>query len=337
MRVHPVPRTSSAAPSPERGQILVIFVLGLVAMVAMVGLVLDGGSAFAQRRDQQNVADLAALAGATAYLNAPGDAAAKTAAAEAAARSIASTNGYTDQSGGATIGVAVTGATGTGAPDANGARVAVDVGAPHRNYFSGLVGMPTWPVAVDAAALTTGRPNAVLGAMPLIFNQKAFPGAVCDEQVSACASKIEVYNEPDPGNEDVPQDATQFNWTVFCTASGNPCNANSNLARDMINGGGSSVVVTLGTDIGPFNAGSHTTLFNALVQHIGSSFPVAIVDDEGRLVGFALFRLTGVEGGSDKILRGYFISPVNAADFNFVPGGGTSTISTGVSVIKLVD
>jgi Flp pilus assembly protein TadG len=335
MRVHPVPRISSAARTQERGQILVIFVLGLVAMVAMVGLVIDGGSAFAQRRDQQNVADLAAMAGATAYLNAPGDAGAKTAAAEAAARSIAATNGYTDQSGGATVSVAVTSATGTGAPDLNGARVAVDLGAPHRNYFSGLVGMPTWPVAVDAAALTTGRPNAVLGAMPLIFNQEAFPGAVCNEQTTTCAA--EVYNQPNPGNEDVPQDATQFNWTVFCTATGNPCNANSDLARDMIEGNGSSVLVTLGMDIGPFNSGAHTTLFAALVPHIGSSFPVAIVDDEGRLVGFALFRLTGVEGGSDKILRGYFISPVNAADFNFVPGGGTSTISTGVSVIKLVD
>jgi hypothetical protein len=90
-------------------------------------------------------------------------------------------------------------------------------------------------------------------------------------------------------------------------------------------------------DIGPFNAGSHTTLFNALEQHVGSSFPVAIVDDEGRLVGFALFRLTGVEGGSEKVIRGYFISPVNASDFTFVPGGGSGSITTGVAVIRLVD
>lgn len=337
MRMHPAPRTSSAAHSVERGQILVIFVLGLVAMIAMVGLVIDGGSAFAQRRDQQNVADLAAIAGATAYLNTAGDVATRTAAAEAAAHAIAGSNGYVDQANGASVAVAVTGMDGTGAPDANGARVRVDLGAPHRNYFAAIVGMPTWPVSVKAAAMTTNRPNAVLGAMPLIFNQEAFPGAVCDEQAGSCASKIEVYNLPGTGNEDVPQDATQFNWTVFCTANGNPCNANSNTARDMINGGGSSVVVTLGMDIGPFNAGSHTTLFNALEQHVGSSFPVAIVDDEGRLVGFALFRLTGVEGGSDKIIRGYFISPVNASDFSFIPGGGSGSITTGVAVIKLVD
>ena len=50
----------------QRGQILVLFTLALVAMIAMVGLVIDGGAAYAQRRAQQNAADLAALAGANA-------------------------------------------------------------------------------------------------------------------------------------------------------------------------------------------------------------------------------------------------------------------------------
>ena len=121
MRTSPTPGTSSAAPPAERGQILVIFVLGLVAMIAMVGLVIDGGSAFAQRRDQQNVADLASIAGATAYLNTTGSVATRTAAATAAARAIAGTNGSADQAGGATVTVTVTGMDGTGAPDAAGA------------------------------------------------------------------------------------------------------------------------------------------------------------------------------------------------------------------------
>ena len=50
----------------ERGQIIVIFALALVAMIAMVGLILDGGAAFAHRRDEQTASDLAALAGAYA-------------------------------------------------------------------------------------------------------------------------------------------------------------------------------------------------------------------------------------------------------------------------------
>ena len=54
----------------ERGQILVLFALSAVAIISMVGLVLDGGGTFAQRRDEQNGSDLASLAGANAYMNA---------------------------------------------------------------------------------------------------------------------------------------------------------------------------------------------------------------------------------------------------------------------------
>ncbi|MEX1171411.1 MAG: pilus assembly protein TadG-related protein [Chloroflexota bacterium] len=46
-----------------RGQILVVFVLALVAMIGMTGLILDGGAAFAQQRVAQNGADAAATAG----------------------------------------------------------------------------------------------------------------------------------------------------------------------------------------------------------------------------------------------------------------------------------
>jgi Flp pilus assembly protein TadG len=49
----------------ERGQILVIVAVGLVAIIAMVALVIDGGYAWARQRDTQNAADAAAEAGAT--------------------------------------------------------------------------------------------------------------------------------------------------------------------------------------------------------------------------------------------------------------------------------
>lgn len=47
----------------ESGQNLVIVTLSMVALVAMLGLVLDGGWALAQRRRMQNAADAGALAG----------------------------------------------------------------------------------------------------------------------------------------------------------------------------------------------------------------------------------------------------------------------------------
>ena len=57
----------STSPHGERhqaGQVLVLLALGIVAMLAMVGLIVDGGNAFAQQRNTQNGADSAADAGA---------------------------------------------------------------------------------------------------------------------------------------------------------------------------------------------------------------------------------------------------------------------------------
>ena len=74
-----------------RGQVIVIFALALVALVAAVGLVLDGGATFAQRRDQQSAADLAALAAANDYLLNH-----DVALASARARSVTEENGFED-------------------------------------------------------------------------------------------------------------------------------------------------------------------------------------------------------------------------------------------------
>ena len=48
----------------DGGQVLVMVALMMVGLVAVVGLVSDGGLVFSQRRDLQNVADAAAAAGA---------------------------------------------------------------------------------------------------------------------------------------------------------------------------------------------------------------------------------------------------------------------------------
>ena len=49
--------------SRERGQVLVIVAGGITALLLLAGLVLDGGIAFFNRRDAQNLADVSALAG----------------------------------------------------------------------------------------------------------------------------------------------------------------------------------------------------------------------------------------------------------------------------------
>lgn len=71
----------------ERGQALIVIALAAVALVGMVGLVVDGGRAFVDRRKAQNAADSAALA--SAYARIKGDQDMVTAALSSAAE-----NGY---------------------------------------------------------------------------------------------------------------------------------------------------------------------------------------------------------------------------------------------------
>lgn len=323
-----------AEPRRESGQILVMFVLVVFVIIGVIGLVLDGGSAFAQRRNEQNVADLSAIAGATAYLNTQGGTAAKRNAADAAAITVAAANGYTPGANGTTLDVQVT-------PGFGSADVRVNLASPHRNNFAALMGMPTWTVSVTATAQSSEAPNAAIGLMPLLFNEVAFNGAACDEAEGGCVSSV--FQLPGTGTEDVPQDATQFNWTVFCTANGDPdqdpltgnCNGNSSSVEALIEGNGDSTVVELSDDIGPLNAGAHTTLFNALSAYAPGIFPVPIVctisndptcPADGAMVGFAYFKILSVEGASEKVIRGYFVSPVNASQLVVSPGGGQASV-----------
>jgi Flp pilus assembly protein TadG len=288
----------------EDGQMLVIFAICLVAIIGMTGLVIDGGMTFVQQRDQQNVADAAAMAGAYAYVNSN-----NTNDAGPAAQAAAAANGYTNGSDGVTV--TVTSTVSSGAIE-----VTATVTKPHRNYFSGILGFTSWPVTTTATA-QGGMPNGAIGAMPILFNKKAFPHAVGPRAEMS-------FDEPGTSSEDVPQEATQFNWTVYCTASGSGgCNGDSNTVDDLIHNKGHSTLVTLDDDIGPLNAGAHATLFSDMAAYVGEEFPVAVVNDAGELQGWAMFHLTGSVGGSTKQIRGYFASPVNRANMKIVQGGGT--------------
>lgn len=50
----------------QQGQVIALFAIGLVSFLAMVAVVIDGGTLYLQRRTAQNAADAAALAGARA-------------------------------------------------------------------------------------------------------------------------------------------------------------------------------------------------------------------------------------------------------------------------------
>jgi Flp pilus assembly protein TadG len=287
-------RTASRTRAND-GQIIVIFALGLVAMIAMVGLVLDGGSTFAQRRGQQNASDLAAMAGANEYLI-NGD---KT-TATTVARSVAAMNGYVhDPTAGKTVDVTW---------QDNDTQVVVDVSSPHRNNFTGVVGMTQWQVSTTAM-VEVGIPDTAIGA-PFIFNTDVFtdPGGVPKPEYSDPLHPFE-FGE---GNGPVPNSPDDIAWTCYGTCG----NLDSATVQSMVDGT-SPVTATLDpsvdftTYVGQTNYGYHADIYRDVAEYLnGQDVPVPIVDDNGLFQGWAMFHVVDTNQGS-KTITGYFVSPFN--------------------------
>lgn len=313
----------------EPGQIIVLFALSLVAILAMVGLVLDGGSAYASRRSQQSAADLAALSGANAYLvNIDQTASIAQNSARAAALATAAQNGYADGTGGVTINVSFA--------TTNGAEVTVDIQAPHQNTFANVVGMPTWQISTTATA-QTGFADTALAAAPFIFNVDVFQDPSGDPKP--------IYSDPDhpfsfgDGNGDVPNDPNDIAWTCYGTCG----NVDSNVVRGMTDGS-EPVNVTLesgadfNTYIGQHNNGSHTTLYPVVQDNLaGQDVAVPIVDDNGIFQGWATFHVVSATGGSTKVITGYFVSTFETSLLTISCPVGGCPRSFGSPVLHLVN
>jgi Flp pilus assembly protein TadG len=297
-------KTQQRRDNGQRGQILVLFALGAVAMIAMVGLVLDGGDTYAQRRQQQNGADVAALAGANAYMNTSGSVGARTSAAQSAAIAAATRNGFTN--GGASTSVAATVSL-----LSSGAEVKVDITRPHENGFARVAGFNSWPVSVTASAIA-GTIDTGVGAAPWIMNVGAFN-----------PDKSPKYHKNNPfsfgeANGDYPISAEDLAWTDFNGAN----NVNTAEVRAIIDGS-NVVTATLDFDqyIGQHNQGNHTALYPVVDSYLaGKDVPIPIVGPcptgsphpDGCYKGWALFHVISASGGSNKTITGYFLSDFKA-------------------------
>jgi Flp pilus assembly protein TadG len=269
-------------PRAQRGQILVVFVLAMVAIIGVIGLAIDGGGAYAQRRDQQTAADLAALAGANDYLL--GNNASQ---AMDRARAISAANDFTN-AGSTSVDVAI--------DTSNGVELQVTIVSPHRNSFLGALGMPSWDVTTSATALS-GFPDTAAGAGPFIFSISAF-----DDDGSP---KYQTATDFGETNGDVPTGELDLAWTNYGTG-----NVNTTEVSDIITG---AEVVTealsYGEYIGQHNNGNHNSLYGDVDTHLsGKEMPVAIVDAGGNFMGWATFHVNSASGGSSKHINGYFLS-----------------------------
>jgi Flp pilus assembly protein TadG len=148
----------------EDGQVLVIFALSAFVLILVAALAFDVGAMLVERRDQQNAADAAALAGAR-YL--PGD----TAQANARALAVATANGFQNGVGGATV-TTTFGSWSTSGGFSAGTgtdAILVTINRPTGAVFGGIVGRNQWAVGSRAVAVnedTTSGPFALLALSP---------------------------------------------------------------------------------------------------------------------------------------------------------------------------
>lgn len=134
----------------ERGQILVIFAASLLVIFGIAALVFDGGMMLLEKRDQQNAADAAAIAGAR-FL--PGD----QVAARAQAEAIATENGFTDGVDRQSVTVTFP----------SSGRIAVDIDNSRASFFAGIWGIVEHDVGSRAVAVNEDRPLGPFGILTL--------------------------------------------------------------------------------------------------------------------------------------------------------------------------
>jgi hypothetical protein len=271
-----------------RGQVLVVFALSLIALLGFAGLAIDGGSTFAQRRDEQTAADLAALAGANDYLI-NGD----VALATDRARSVASVNGFTHGSDGTNVAADI--------DMSNGIAFTVSLDGLHHNLMAAVLGMPTWTVSVTGTALA-GFPDTAMAASPFIFSADAFD--------TNGAPKYTTPTDFGEGNGDIPNSAIDFAWTNYGMG-----NVDTSQVDDMIKGDLTvDKTLAFGEYIGQHNNGYHSYLFDDVDTYLsGLDIPVAIVDTSGNFVGWSTFHVTSADGGGSKKVRGDFLTDFESA------------------------
>ena len=290
----------------QRGQILVLFTLAVTVIIAMTGLVLDSGDAFWQRRNQQNGSDLAAVAGANAYLNTYSQThsvTASSAAAVLAARAPATRNGYTAGTNGSSVSIGV-------GLMSSGIQVRVGISAPHSNTFSRMVpGQSQWTVSTEATAIA-GSIDTAIGAAPWIMSIDAFPNGTV------------LYGPTNPTrfgetNGDYPTSPTDIAWTDYNGFN----NVDSSEVNNIIDG---THIVTATFDwdqyVGQHNEGNHTALYERVDTELsGKSLPVPIVGPptapnttcngtpymDGCFKGWALLHIISADGPL-KYIYGYF-------------------------------
>jgi Flp pilus assembly protein TadG len=267
----------------EKGQSVVLITLVLIGLVAMMGLIFDGGNAYFQRRRMQNAADAGALAGGRrlALANSAGDA---SYAAEVAIKN--AVNSYVTSNGGSAsntylhtffvdpnnnrIGTETSYIGSFGYVPSTATGVSVTISTQFQTYFLSVVNINGGNVGASAL-VQTGAPSGVANLFPLTVPTGTLttgnpPPGVCQFGV----------DDPPPcqiWGENQGSDASSRQWTSFqvCGPGG------ANFLSDILNGTATSGTIEIGDSICT-STGSIDSMASSLTPWVGKDVIIPIFD-----------------------------------------------------------
>lgn len=325
LRRRRVIRGGSAGRSDRRpgaqGQILALFVGGMILIFLVAGLVIDGGTAFLNRRDAQNSADVAAMAGAKQladyYLKKAPPSVYDTIAKSVKANGCSTGCTWTAHYVGARSGEIFRdlGAVGAGgAPPGGALGVKVDVTRRPHTYFLGVVGQGTWTIDTTATAVT-GRPVRAPA-------DELLPIAIWELSEFKTGTLYALTNGKNaPGN---------FGWLSWSDSNGS-----KSLAASICSPNNPSFRLPATFDADPGESNS-SGVRDCLKKRVDSRQPVLlpIVDEETgegedtryRIVGIAAFTITSFSPRGPVVdqINGRFEGTLPYSQGSTVPGGITA-------------
>ena len=182
-------------------------------------------------------------------------------------------------------------------------RSTVDDRPPHREHVPRRVGMTSW------AGHDRGD-----GAGRLPGHAPPAPG-----RSSSRSARSTTTGRPSTRPRPTSARATATSRSARSTSPGRttgPATSTRARCRDIISGadGRSNKTLDYGEYIGQHNNGNHTALYGDVDTYLsGKDMPVAVVDDSGNFMGWAMFHVNSASGGSNKHINGYFLSSFASA------------------------
>jgi len=303
---------------------MAIFALSMLAILALTGVVLDGGNIYVQRRTAQNSADAAALAGTRALLNAQ-TTPDLTIAAEICKYATANAFGVTPtptayfvgldgvtNEGNIALPTNCSGTMSNVIPNGVVAGIHVDVSIPFHTYIAGIVGVAN--VTADAGA--TAQVGAISG-----MQAADAPVAGCGVMMDNNGSNPNIFIDDTPPNIDY---ATYMNQSFVLQSSQlwknsqhPPCpiyNSGNGDWKGLLQGSG-TIGITPGTDVPTTNGNPAADMSTPCIA-AGMGDPaltppgicylaIPITDGnnpagDAHVVALACMQVTGIGTGNDK-------------------------------------